>query len=71
MTYGEVAMKAGTKGAARAVGSLMKANYDATIPCHRVIRSDGKIGSYNRPGGSKAKWQRLEEEGVDMRVLHL
>jgi O-6-methylguanine DNA methyltransferase len=71
MTYQEVAAKAGSPGASRAVGSLMKANHDPSIPCHRVVRSDGSIGEYNRAGGSKTKWSRLEEEGVDMSKLHL
>lgn len=71
MTYGEVATRAGAKGASRAVGSLMKANGNPKVPCHRVVRADGKIGNYNRPGGSKTKWRRLEEEGVDMNRLHL
>jgi O-6-methylguanine DNA methyltransferase len=63
MTYGQVAEKAGNKGAARVVGSVMKANYDPEIPCHRVLRSDGKIGDYNR-GGSAAKLKLLKEEGA-------
>lgn len=63
MTYGQVARLAGSPGAARVVGSLMKANFDPTIPCHRVIRSDGKIGGYNR-GGSSAKRALLEKEGA-------
>lgn len=63
MTYGEVAARAGAPGAARAVGSIMKNNYDPTVPCHRVIRSDGKIGDYNR-GGPEAKRKLLIEEGV-------
>ncbi len=63
MTYAQVAKKAGTPGAARAVGSVMKANYDPLIPCHRVIRSDGKIGEYNR-GGSAAKRALLKKEGA-------
>ncbi len=63
MTYKEVAVKAGNPGAARVVGSVMKANYDPQIPCHRVIRSDGKIGDYNR-GGSTAKLKLLKEEGA-------
>ena len=63
MTYGQVAAKAGNPGAARVVGSVMKANYDPQIPCHRVIRSDGKIGDYNR-GGSTAKLKLLKEEGA-------
>jgi methylated-DNA-[protein]-cysteine S-methyltransferase len=63
MTYKEVAAKAGNPGAARVVGSVMKANYDPEIPCHRVLRSDGKIGDYNR-GGSIAKLKLLKEEGA-------
>ncbi len=63
MTYKEVAAKAGNPGAARVVGSVMKANYDPEIPCHRVLRSDGKIGDYNR-GGSAAKLKLLREEGA-------
>ena len=63
MTYKEVAEKAGAPGAARAVGSIMKANYDEDIPCHRVIRSDGVIGQYNR-GGPETKLKKLRAEGV-------
>ena len=63
MTYKEVAANAGNPGAARVVGSVMKANYDPEIPCHRVLRSDGKIGDYNR-GGSIAKLKLLKEEGA-------
>ncbi|MDB5188737.1 MAG: putative DNA-methyltransferase [Candidatus Nomurabacteria bacterium] len=63
MTYGGVAKKAGNAGAARAVGGYMKNNYDKTVPCHRVIRSDGTIGDYNR-GGSAAKRALLIKEGA-------
>lgn len=63
MTYKEVAAKAGNSGASRAVGNLMKANYDKTVPCHRVIRTDGKIGEYNR-GGPEAKLALLKKEGA-------
>ncbi len=66
LTYADVAGKAGFAKAARAVGSLMKGNHDADIPCHRVVRSDGRVGAYNREGGSDTKWKRLAEEGVDM-----
>ena len=71
MTYQEVARRAGCLGASRAVGSFMKANQDLGVPCHRVVRSDGKVGAYNRAGGSQTKWRRLEEEGVDMTHFHL
>jgi O-6-methylguanine DNA methyltransferase len=63
MTYGGVAKLAGSQGAARAVGTIMANNYDKTVPCHRVIRSDGKIGDYNR-GGTRAKRALLIKEGA-------
>jgi O-6-methylguanine DNA methyltransferase len=60
-TYGEVAAAAGRPGAARAVGNVMAHNDDKTVPCHRVIRSDGKIGGYNGiNGASKEKLLRAE-----------
>ncbi len=63
MTYKQVATKAGSPNAARAVGSIMKANYDPKIPCHRVIRSDGIVGEYNR-GGREEKIRKLKAEGA-------
>ncbi len=62
MTYKEVAERAGSPGAARAVGSIMKANYEPKIPCHRVIRSDGIAGEYNR--GRDEKIRKLRAEGA-------
>lgn len=63
MTYKEVAIAAGNPGAARAVGAIMKANSDLTVPCHRVVRSDGTDGGYNGLRG-KEKAILLQEEGV-------
>lgn len=63
MTYQEVAMKAGNPKAARAVANVMAKNYDPEIPCHRVIRTDGSLGGYNR-GGTRAKAELLQNEGV-------
>ena len=63
MTYKEVARKAGNSKAARAVGAIMRTNYDPEIPCHRVIRSDGSLGSYNR-GGTTKKRTILQREGA-------
>jgi len=63
MTYREVAAKAGNANAARAVGAIMRANYDESIPCHRVVHTDGSIGNYNR-GGEKRKRERLIGEGA-------
>ena len=63
LTYREVAQLAGRPRAYRAVGTILSKNYDPTIPCHRVIRSDGKIGNYNR-GGRNQKIDILKKEGV-------
>lgn len=61
ITYAQVAYMAGAPGAARAVGTIMSKNFDPAIPCHRVIRSDGKMGGYNR-GGIERKQKLLAEE---------
>jgi O-6-methylguanine DNA methyltransferase len=63
LTYKEVAIKAGSPKAMRVVGNIMKSNIDKTVPCHRVVRSDGKIGDYNRLLG-KSKRKILEKEGI-------
>jgi methylated-DNA-[protein]-cysteine S-methyltransferase len=51
MSYGLVAARAGKPGAARAVGSIMKNNDDPSVPCHRVVRADGKPTGYNGING--------------------
>ena len=63
MTYKQVAAKAGNAKAARAVGAVMRTNYLKDVPCHRVIRSDGSLGSYNR-GGEARKRKILINEGA-------
>ncbi len=60
LTYKQVAIAAGFPLAFRAVGNLLNTNYNLEIPCHRVVRSDGKAGGYNR--GSEAKIRLLKEE---------
>lgn len=55
MTYKEVAKKAGSPKAWRAVGNILNKNYNPKIPCHRVIKSDGSIGGYNRGEGVKRR----------------
>jgi len=64
MTYKEVARSLGRPRAARAVGNALNKNKNPKIPCHRVIRSDGKIGGYNR--GQKLKITLLKKEGVKL-----
>lgn len=63
MTYKGVATKTGNPNASRTVGSIMAKNRDKNIPCHRVIRSDGKIGEYNGLQG-KDKRTLLIKEGA-------
>ncbi|MDO8231732.1 MAG: MGMT family protein [bacterium] len=62
LSYGEVAEAAEHPGAARAVGTIMKNNHDPLVPCHRVIRSDGSLGAYNR--GTARKRALLKAEGA-------
>ncbi|MBP7058618.1 MGMT family protein [Candidatus Gracilibacteria bacterium] len=61
LTYKQVATLAGNSKASRVIGNLMNKNYDQTIFCHRVIRSDREIGGYNR--GALNKIKILKEEG--------
>jgi O-6-methylguanine DNA methyltransferase len=60
LSYKEVAERSGSPRAFRAVGQIMKQNWNSEIPCHRVIRSDGSLGGYNR--GTQEKAKRLLEE---------
>jgi methylated-DNA-[protein]-cysteine S-methyltransferase len=62
MTYKQVAALAGSPGAYRAVGNILSKNFDPRIPCHRVVRSDGLLGGYNR--GAVQKSIMLAAEGA-------
>lgn len=62
LTYKQVAALAGRPKAYRAVGNILNKNRDPKVFCHRVIRSDGRVGGFNR--GSRAKMKKLMEEGV-------
>ena len=65
LTYAEVARKAGSPRAFRAVGTMLKKNYNKNIPCHRVVKTLGGVGEYNR-GGSSAKAKKLERESMNI-----
>lgn len=60
LSYKEVAKRAGRPNAYRAVGNILNKNFDPAIPCHRVVRSDGSPGGYNR--GRAKKRQLLIQE---------
>lgn len=61
MSYKDVAIIAGNPASARAVAAILSKNFDQNIPCHRVIKSNGKLGGYNR-GGSAQKRKLLDQE---------
>lgn len=63
LSYKQVAYAAGRPLAHRAVANIMAKNFDPTVPCHRVVRSDGGLGGYNR-GGVERKKELLIAEGV-------
>jgi len=65
LTYGQVAQKLGNKNLARAVGNALNKNHDKNIPCHRVVRSNGQVGGFNR--GTAAKIKLLKSEGVKIK----
>jgi O-6-methylguanine DNA methyltransferase len=59
-SYTKVARLA--KTSPRAVGAVMRANRDASVPCHRVVASDGSLHGFNR--GLTEKKRLLEKEGI-------
>jgi len=62
-TYGELAKAVGLKNGQRAVGKIMNKNpYPVIIPCHRVVKSDGKVGGYAY--GEEIKSDMLTREGI-------
>jgi len=65
LTYKELAIKIGKPKSIRAVANAVGANpLVLTIPCHRVVRSDGTLGGYSGKGGVKTKLALLKKEGV-------
>jgi methylated-DNA-[protein]-cysteine S-methyltransferase len=66
LTYKDVAKMAGSPLAARAVGQILKKNFEPDIPCHRVVGASD-LGGYNR--GKEKKFIILIGEGVDIKSL--
>jgi methylated-DNA-[protein]-cysteine S-methyltransferase len=64
-TYGELAARAGSPGAARGVGQALSRNPVAIIiPCHRILASGSKVGGFSAYGGTVSKERLLALEGV-------
>ena len=62
-SYKQIAEQIGSPGACRAVGSALSKNpLPVSVPCHRVVSSDGKIGGYKF--GTRRKIALLRSEGA-------
>jgi len=69
ISYSELAKRLGRPAASRAVGNALAKNpLPLIIPCHRVVRSDGKIGGFSAPGGISLKKKMLELERQTLTV---
>ena len=63
ITYSGLAQKAGRPAASRAVGNALAQNpLPLIIPCHRVLRTNGKMGGFSAPGGISFKKRLLALE---------
>ncbi|NIV69518.1 MAG: methylated-DNA--[protein]-cysteine S-methyltransferase [Phycisphaerae bacterium] len=63
ITYAGLAEKINRPAAVRAVGNALAKNpLPLIIPCHRVVRSDGKIGGFSAVGGPELKAKLLKHE---------
>ena len=64
--YGWVAREIGHPGSDRAVGNALAANpVPLVVPCHRVVRADGRLGRYSL-GRDANKRVLLSAEGLDV-----
>ena len=66
VSYGEIAKALGKPRSARAVGNAVGKNpFAPATPCHRVVRSDGRVGGYS--GGVPKKVSLLKREGINVK----
>jgi methylated-DNA-[protein]-cysteine S-methyltransferase len=66
LSYGDVAARMGTPGAARAVGQALGRNpFAIVVPCHRVLAAGGRVGGFSANGGLTTKRRLLAIEGVE------
>jgi methylated-DNA-[protein]-cysteine S-methyltransferase len=63
VTYKQISGRLNS-GAYRSVGNILNKNTDKAVPCHRVIKSDGNIGGFNK--GAKQKIKLLKKEGIEI-----
>jgi len=66
-TYSDLAKAVGLKNGQRVIGTIMKKNpFPIIVPCHRVVKSNGKIGGYVY--GERVKSQILVREGIKIKA---
>ena len=66
-TYSDLAKAVGLKNGQRVIGTIMKKNpFPVIVPCHRVVKSNGKIGGYVY--GERMKSQILAREGIKIKA---
>lgn len=62
-TYGNIANALGHPQAARLIGNILKKNPNPIhVPCHRIVKSNGKLGGYMY--GMSMKKELLKKEGI-------
>jgi len=67
VTYGSLARKIGFPRGFRAVGNALSKNpFPLLVPCHRIVRGDGKIGGFSAGGGKKLKEKLLRMEQANL-----
>lgn len=65
LSYGEIAVKLGMPGSARAVGQALGRNpFAIVVPCHRVLAAGGKVGGFSAGGGIATKLRLLSIENA-------
>lgn len=66
-TYGALARALGDVAASRACGYMLSINPDPVgTPCYKVVRSDGTVGKFTHPDGSREKIRRLNSNGIEV-----
>ena len=64
-SYGEIAARLGSPGAARAVGQALGRNpFAIVVPCHRVLAANGRVGGFSADGGIATKLRLLAIEAA-------
>ncbi|MFE6970251.1 methylated-DNA--[protein]-cysteine S-methyltransferase [Isoptericola sp. NPDC057653] len=67
LTYGDVAARLGSPGAAQAVGQALGRNpFPPIVPCHRVLAAGRQVGGFSARGGRRTKLRMLDAEGVHL-----